>query len=208
MITLPFGLSFVDIPAACRAPRPPPGEVCTARPRRAACSSRKRPAPLMSHSPRAPLEPARCMQRPRLLPAPLCSNPAVPRARRSLSSALGSPGLCWQGIVGSLLQAVAAMASPPCQSPCALHRPGEGLLRWLWELDVKNREKKKIQKTGEALLISAEARLRNQGTWSQIVYLVYVLASWRAEICTAPIPTARTATSTCAKLKLGLHTDK
>lgn len=52
------------------------------------------------------------------LPAPLCSNPAVPWTRWSPSSALPLPrsGSCWQGIVCSLLQAVAAMASPPCHS--------------------------------------------------------------------------------------------
>lgn len=70
-------------PGRLPGPRPPPGEVCTAQPKRAASSSRKRLSPLMSRSPRAPLEPALCVQRPRLLPAPLCSNPAVPGAGKS-----------------------------------------------------------------------------------------------------------------------------
>lgn len=118
MITFPFGLSFADIPAACPGLRPPRGEVCTALPRRAASSSRKRPAPLMSHSPRAPLEPARCMQRPRLSP-PLCSNPEAAREGRSSSSLFWLPlPVFLQGEASSnLLQAVAAMASPPAALP-------------------------------------------------------------------------------------------
>lgn len=45
-----------------------PGRGVHSAARRAASSSRKRPARLMSHSPRAPLEPARCVQRRRLSP--------------------------------------------------------------------------------------------------------------------------------------------
>lgn len=64
----------------CRLPgmRPPRGEVCTAQPRRDASSSRKRPAPLMSHSPRAPLEPERCRQRPRLSPPLFAATQRLP----------------------------------------------------------------------------------------------------------------------------------
>lgn len=69
-----LGLSFADIPAACPG-CVLPGARCAAQPRRDASSSRKRPAPLMSHSPRAPLEPARCRQRPRLSP-PLLQQPS------------------------------------------------------------------------------------------------------------------------------------
>lgn len=136
LITLPFGLSFADMPAACPCARPPLGEVCTAQPRRAASSSRKRPAPLMSHSPRAPLEPARCVQRPRLRP-PLFA------ATRRLSEPAGPlppySDFLRAKTSSSLLQTVAAMASPPRQPSSALHRPCEA--SGLSELDVKNSKK-------------------------------------------------------------------
>lgn len=109
LITLPFGLSFADIPAACRGLRPPLGEVCTAQPRRAASSSRKRRSPLMSHSPRAPLEPARCVQRPRLSP------PLFAATQRLSEPASPLPPLLWShSLIFSAQRCPAPFPPPNC----------------------------------------------------------------------------------------------
>lgn len=93
----------------------------------------------MSHSPRAPLEPARCRLRPRLSPPLFAVTQRLPKWAGPLPPLPCSHPLFFSAEPSSsLLQAVAAMASPPRRPRSALHRPGEASQRS--GLDVKNRK--------------------------------------------------------------------